>query len=68
MQLVSLPLASSPAACALPAGQATQAWAETYSFSVHKIDAQVVSAPEASSPAAREVPAAHATQVFPETR
>ena len=67
-QVVSAPVASSPAALVDPAAHATHAFPLTLSFAAHSVASQVVSAPEASSPAALIDPAAHATHALDATR
>lgn len=64
-QVVSAPLATSPAALVEFAGQATQVLLATRKFAAHS--PQAVSGPEASSPAALIVPAGQATHAFETT-
>ena len=62
VHVVSVPVARSPAGRVPPDAHATQAWFETYWFTVHVVEAQLVSAAVARSPAVRVVPAAHGAQ------
>jgi len=62
-QVVSAPLASSPAALVVPAGHAAHAFELTSSLAAQTVASQVVSA-QTSSPAALVVPAGHATHAF----
>ena len=52
LQIVSLPVARSPAGRPLPAAHATHAWLDTYSFTKHAVAVQL--APVAPSSHAQE--------------